>query len=94
MIDIEAKFIGTKTEKKMVMRKNKSTGEKVEDFEEFKTLTIAMKKIKYDNDENIKEGTNDPWMRINVSSFDPNAFAEYAEAKMGDTVVVTIDRVE
>jgi hypothetical protein len=93
MIDIEAKFIGIKTEKKMVMRKNKLTGEKVEDFEEFKTLTIAMKKIKYDRDENIKEGTNDPWIRVSISSFDPNAFEEYAKAKMGDTVLVTIEKV-
>lgn len=93
MDPITAKFIGIQKKKVLINRKDKATGQPVEDFEEFSTLTIAMKKIKYDRDENIKAGTSDPWMRLSISSFDPNMFEEYTDCNMGDEVMITIDKM-
>jgi hypothetical protein len=93
MESITAKFIGLQKKKNLINRKDKATGQQVEDFEEFYTLTIAMKKIKYDRDENIKPATSDPWIRMSISSFDPVMFAEYIDCNMGDEVMITIDKM-
>lgn len=93
MEPITAKFIKLQKEKNLIMRKDAATGQKVEDFEEFYTLTLKMKKIKYDRDENIKPGTSDPWIGLKISSFDPAMFEEYMECNMGDEVMITIDKM-
>lgn len=88
---VEAKMDGIEQKEKLITRKNILTGENEDDVEKTYTMKIAMKKIKYDKDENMKEGTNDPWMRISITSFDKNVFAEFADMEMGDEITVTME---
>lgn len=92
-MDIEAKFEGVERKEKLISRKNILTGEKEDDKEISYTVKFAMKKIKLGRDENVKEGTSDPWMRIAISSFDEATFAEFDGMKMGDIVIISVDRV-
>jgi hypothetical protein len=77
-----------------IKRKDVATGMKVDDEEIFYTMKLAMKKIKYDRDENVKEGTGDPWMRVSISSKDENTFTEFAGMKMGDELALSIVKIE
>lgn len=89
-MDIQVKLVGVTKENKRIKRKD-ATGQKVDDVETIHTLKLAMQKIKYDRDENVKEGTDDPWARVSISSYDEKMFKEFEKLKMGASIVMTIE---
>jgi hypothetical protein len=54
-------------------------------------MKIALKKEKFDKDENVKEGTGDPWVRISISSYDPEVFKEFKKLPMGSHVTIVVE---
>ena len=86
----DAKLEGITSEKKRITRKN-ADGTKSDDFEVINTMKIALKKEKLDKDENIKEGTGDPWARISISSYDPEVFKEFKKLPMGSHVTIVVE---
>ena len=85
-----AKLEGITSEKKRITRKN-ADGTKSDDFEVINTMKIALKKEKLDKDENVKEGTGDPWVRISISSYDPKVFEEFKKLPMGSHVTIVVE---
>ena len=92
-MELEAKFDKIEEHTKCITRKNKSTGLKEDDKETWYTATFAIKKIGYDKDENIKQGTSDPWTRLVINTMDKEVLKEFENAKMGDKVLITVDKV-
>ena len=86
----DAKLEGITSEKKRITRKN-DDGTKSDDFEVINTMKIALKKEKLDKDENVKEGTGDPWVRISISSYDPEVFKEFKKLPMGSHVTIVVE---
>ena len=86
----DAKLEGITSEKKRIPRKN-ADGTKSDDFEVINTMKIALKKEKFDKDENVKEGTGDPWVRISISSYDPEVFKEFKKLPMGSHVTIVVE---
>ena len=86
----DAKLEGITSEKKRITRKN-TDGTKSDDFEVINTMKIALKKEKFDKDENVKEGTGDPWVRISISSYDPEVFKEFKKLPMGSHVTIVVE---
>lgn len=89
----DAKLEGITSEKKRITRKN-ADGTKSDDFEVINTMKIALKKEKFDKDENVKEGTGDPWVRISISSYDPEVFKEFKKLPMGSHVTIVVETNE
>lgn len=85
-----AKLEGITSEKKRVTRKN-ADGTKSDDFEVINKMKIVMKKVKHDKDENLVEGTDDPWARIEISSYDPKVFEEFKKLPMGSHVTIVVE---
>jgi hypothetical protein len=90
---ILTKLDGITEKQKYVTRKDIVTGEKVDDVETFYSMTLVMKKVKLDRDENVKEGTSDPWTRVTISSFDKKVFDEFKDLQMGDEIQIDINPV-
>lgn len=86
----DAKLERITGEKKRITRKN-ADGTKSDDFEVINTMKIALKKEKLDKDENVKEGTGDPWVRISISSYDPEVFKEFKKLPMGSHVTIVVE---
>lgn len=86
----DAKLEGITSEKKRITRKN-ADGTKSDDFEVINTMKIALKKEKLDKDENVKEGTGDPWVRISISSYDQEVFKEFKKLPMGSHVTIVVE---
>ncbi len=86
----DAKLEGITSEKKRITRKN-ADGTKSDDFEVINTMKIALKKEKLDKDENVKEGTGDPWVGISISSHDPEVFKEFKKLPMGSHVTIVVE---
>jgi len=92
-MDIEAKFGGIDRKEGMKTIK-KPDGTKVDEMEVTYVMKAAIKKAKYDKTtENVKEGTADPWVRINISSLDENAFKEFEDANAGDPIIISVCKV-
>ena len=86
----DAKLEGITSEKKRVTKKN-ADGTKSDSFEVINTMKIALKKEKYDKDDNLKEGTGDPWVRIAISSYDPKVFDDFKKLPMGSHVTIVVE---
>ena len=86
----DAKLEGITSEKKRITRKN-ADGTKSDDFEVINTMKIALKKEKLDKDENVMEGTGDPWARLEISSYDPEVFKEFKKLPMGSHVTIVVE---
>ena len=54
-------------------------------------MKIVMKKEKLDKDENVMEGTGDPWARLEISSYDPKVFEEFKKLPMGSHVTIVVE---
>ena len=54
-------------------------------------MKIALKKEKFGKDENVNEGTGDPWVRISISSYDPEVFKEFKKLPMGSHVTIVVE---
>jgi hypothetical protein len=92
-MQIDAKLEGITSEKKRITRKN-IDGTKSDDVETITTMKLALKKVKLDSLENVKEGTGDPWARFSISSYDPKVFDDFKQLPMGSHVVVVIEAGE
>lgn len=92
-MELMAKLEGITSEKKRITRKNLD-GTKSDDMETITTMKIALKKVKLDSLENVKEGTGDPWARLTISSYDSKAFDEFKELEMGAPIVIVVEPVE
>lgn len=92
-MELHMKLEGIASEKKRITKKNVD-GTKSDDMETITTMKLALKKIKYDRDENIKEGTDDPWGRVAISSMDGKVFDEFKTLEMGTEMVVFIEEAE
>lgn len=86
----DAKLEGITSEKKRITRKN-ADGTKRDDFEVINKMKIVMKKEKLDKDENVMEGTGDPWARLEISSYDPKVFEEFKKLPMGSHVTIVVE---
>ncbi len=86
----DAKLEGITSEKKRITRKN-ADGTKRDDFEVINKMKIVMKKEKLDKDENVMEGTGDPWARLEISSYDPEVFKEFKKLPMGSHVTIVVE---
>jgi hypothetical protein len=78
---------------KFRLKKNNLTLEMEPEVETTFTLTAALKKFKVGKDENIVEGTGNPWATLKITSFDETAFEEFLGMELGDEVIITIEPV-
>ena len=90
-MQIMVKMAGIEEKSKLIQRKNTTTGEKEDAVETVYVMKVAMKKIKYDKLENVKPGTNDPWVTCSITSFDEKFFDEFRDTEMGTELVMTIE---
>jgi len=90
-MDVIAKLTknGEKNDKFKLV-KNKQTLEMMPKVETTFTLTAVLKKFKIGKDDNLVEGTGNPWATLKITSFDPDAFEEFENLKLGAEVIITI----
>jgi hypothetical protein len=89
-IEIRGKldFLGPVEKLKTV--KNKETGELKFTTDTTHRIKAVLKKMKLDRDENLVEGTGNPWGRIQVEGFDPLMLKDFGGMELGDDVIISI----
>ena len=53
-------------------------------------LEAALKKVKYDEDENVVNGTGDPWCRVKLETSDDSVLTEFAKKGVGERIEIEI----
>ena len=53
-------------------------------------LEAALKKVKYDEDENVVNGTGDPWCRVKLETSDDLVLTEFAKKGVGERIEIEI----
>ena len=71
--------------------KKKITGKKRDEITINHEVTIKVKKPRYEEDGNLKEGTGDPYMTVTIGSEEKDNLGDLVKAKIGDSVMIRLE---
>jgi hypothetical protein len=92
-VEIQAKLTAIGPVQKMKTIKNKETGEVRFETETTYQLKAALKKTKLGKDENLVEGTGDPWGTVKIETEDKGLLEEFKGMKLGSDIIISVDKM-